>query len=125
MSSGGFYVDNKFAESEAYSPVAAYSVSARDVPIPSGASIVHGIYYMWNDEGFIGQSWYTGIEGGPTYEFNNRQYANNDSAFAEYAATVPNLNAVFTEWAENYTLDGWDAFYNAVGKDSGCMNVAH
>lgn len=120
MSSGGFYVDNKFAESEAYSPVAAYSVSARDVPIPSGASIVQGIYYMWNDEGFIGKGWMYGVQGGPTNMYPD---FNSDDDVANYVATNSNLDAVFSYWSQHYTLEGWDKFYTAVGVGSGCMDV--
>lgn len=43
---------------------------------------------------------------------------------AAYVADVENLDAVFLHWSNMYTLDGWDAFYTAVGKDSGCMDVA-
>lgn len=44
---------------------------------------------------------------------------------ANYVATNNNLDAVFSNWAQKYTLEGWDAFYNAVGVDSGCMDVDH
>ena len=120
MSSGGFYVDNRFAESEAYSPVAAYSVSARDAAIPSGASIVRGIYYMWNDQGFISQGWMYNVEGGPT---NTYPGFRSDDDVAVYVANEGNLDAVFSYWSQNYTLTGWDNFYTKVGVDSGCMDV--
>lgn len=122
MSSGGFYVDNKFAESEAYSPVAAYSVSARDVTIPSGASIVRGIYYMWDNQGFTSNGWMYDVKGGPTNMYQDFQ---SDDDVANYVAIHGNLNAVFSYWSENYTLEGWDNFYNAVGVESGCMDVDH
>ena len=48
MSSGSNYVSAP--ANQEYEAVAAYSVDSRDGTIPSGASIVHGIYYMWNDE---------------------------------------------------------------------------
>ena len=66
MSSGGTYISNKFKDGEEYDPVEGYSVNTRDANIPSGASIVRGIYYMWNDRGFTGQGWMHDIEGGPT-----------------------------------------------------------
>lgn len=44
---------------------------------------------------------------------------------ANYVATNGNLNDVFSHWASSYTLQGWDDFYNAVGVDSGCMDVDH
>lgn len=125
MSSGSAYVNNRFAYDDQYVAVAAYSVNSAGNTIPSGASVVEGIYYMWNDAGFTGQGWMTDIEGGPTYMFDNGRYANNDTAFAEYAATVPNLNEVFGEWAEHYTLEGWHSFYMAVGVESNCMDVVH
>lgn len=122
MSSGGFYVDNKFAESEEYSPVAAYSVSARDATIPSGASIVRGIYYMWNDDGFIGKGWMYDVQGGPTNMYPD--FKSNEDV-ADYVSTNGNLDAVFLYWSQHYTLDGWDKFYTAVGVGSGCMDVDH
>lgn len=114
---GGYYVPNP----NQYTQVAAYSV-ARDITIPSGASIVHGIYYMWNDEGFTGKGWMYEIDGDPTRMYPGFT-SNND--VANYVATNRNLNEVFSHWAQNYTLEGWDRFYNAVGVNSGCMDVDH
>ena len=113
---GGYYVPNP----NQYTQVAAYSV-ARENTIPSGASIVHGIYYMWNDDGFTGKGWMYDVEGGPTNMYPD--FRSNDDV-AEFVASNQNLNAVFSYWSQHYTLDGWDAFYNRVGKDSGCMDVA-
>ena len=112
---GSYYVPNP----NQYTQVAAYSV-ARDITIPSGASIVHGIYYMWNDRGFTGKGWMTDVPGGPTGSFPGFE---TDQDVDEYLATNKNLNEVFEHWSDVYTLDGWDAFYNRVGKDSGCMDV--
>lgn len=112
---GGYYVPNP----NQYTQVAAYSV-ARDITIPSGASIVRGIYYMWNDQGFTGKGWMQEIDGGPT-----NMYFESNEEVASYVATNSNLDAVFTYWAQHYTLKGWDNFYNAVGVGSGCMNVDH
>lgn len=120
MSSGGTYISNKFKDGEEYDPVEGYSVNTRDVNIPSGASIVRGIYYMWNDGGFTGKGWMYGINGGPT---NIYPYFRSDDDVAEYVATNGNLDAVFSHWAQYYTLEGWDNFYNAVGVKSGCMDV--
>ena len=120
MSSGGSYVNNKFAYDDQYTAVAAYSTNSRNVTIPSGASIVRGIYYMWNDEGFTGQGWMYGVEGGPTNTYPGFQ---SDEDVAAYVAEHGNLNEVFSNWAGVYTLEGWDAFYTAVGVDSGCMDV--
>lgn len=112
---GGYYVPNP----NQYTQVAAYSV-ARENTIPSGASIVHGIYYMWNEDGFTGNGWMYGIKGGPTNLYPDF-HSNQD--VANYVANKGNLNEVFEHWSNVYTLDGWDAFYTAVGVDSGCMNV--
>lgn len=112
---GGYYVPNP----NQYTQVAAYSV-ARDITIPSGASIVHGIYYMWNDEGFTGQGWMYSVSGGPTNMY--KDFA-SDADVAAYVAEHGNLNAVFADWAQSYTLEGWDNFYTTVGVDSGCMDV--
>lgn len=120
MSSGGSYVNNKFAYDDQYTAVAAYSTNSRNVTIPSGASIVRGIYYMWNDEGFTGKGWMHEIEGGPTNMYPDFQ---SDADVAAYVAEHGNLDKVFSYWAGIYTLEGWDAFYTAVGVGSGCMDV--
>lgn len=120
MSSGGSYVNNKFAYDDQYTAVAAYSTNSRNVTIPSGASIVRGIYYMWNDAGFTGKGWRYSVEGGPTNMYPD---FSSDTDVANYVAANQNLDEVFSYWAQHYTLEGWDAFYNAVGVDSGCMDV--
>lgn len=114
---GGYYVPNP----NQYTQVAAYSV-ARDRTIPSGASIVQGIYYMWNSGGFTGKGWMYDVAGGPT---NMYPYFHSNNDVADYVATNDNLDAVFLYWSQNYSLEGWDKFYNAVGIDSGCMDVHH
>lgn len=122
MSSGGTYISNKFKDGEEYDPVEGYSVNTREVTIPSGASIVQGIYYMWNDNGFTGRGWRYEIEGGPTNMYPG--FLSNADV-AAYVSTTGNLNAVFSHWAQHYTLEGWNNFYTAVGVDSGCMDVHH
>lgn len=121
MSSGSNYVLNKYSDDETYSPVRAYSL-ARDTTISSGATIVRGIYYMWDDQGFTGKGWMYGIEGGPTNMYPD---FHSDGDVAAYVAANDNLDAVFAYWAQHYTLEGWDKFYNAVGVGSGCMDVDH
>lgn len=121
MSSGSYYVNNRYAYDEEYSGVAAYSVRA-DNGIPSGASIVQGIYYKWNDSGFTGQGWLYEVFGGPTNIYPSFQ-SNED--VASFLVNKGNLNDVFSHWAAHYTLEGWDNFYNAVGVESDCMDVAH
>lgn len=113
---GGYYVENRYA----YEEVSAYSVSTFSNEIPSGASIVRGIYYMWDDQGFIGQGWMYDVEGGPT---NMYPYFKSNEDVAKHVAEQGHLDAVFSHWAQNYTLVGWDNFYNAVGVDNGCMDV--
>lgn len=114
---GGYYVPNP----NQYTQVAAYSV-ARENTIPSGASIVRGIYYMWDDGGFTGKGWMYDIPGSPTNMYE--EFTSNDDV-AAYVASKGNLDAVFSYWAQHYTLEGWDKFYNAVGVNSGCMDVDH
>ena len=125
MPSGGSYVKNPGYdpnEIEQYSTVQAYTISGNSRPIPSGATIVQGVYYMWNDEGFTGQGWMYKVPGGPT---NMSPGFTSDEDVANYVANNGNLNVVFEHWAQHYTLEGWDNFYTAVGKDSGCMDVDH
>ena len=125
MPSGGSYVKNPGYdpnEIEQYSTVQAYTISGNSRAIPSGATIVQGIYYMWNESGFTGQGWMYGIEGGPTTIYPG--FTNNDDV-ANYVDLNENLDDVFKYWAQKYTLEGWDNFYNAVGVNSGCMDVHH
>lgn len=122
MSSGGTYVKNRFTDGEEYSAVTAYSIGSTRAGIPSGASIVRGIYYMWNDDGFTGQGWMYEVGGGPTNMYS--AFSSNDDV-ANYVANTGNLDDVFSYWVQHYTLEGWDAFYNAVGVNSGCMDVDH
>ena len=112
---GGYYVPNP----NQYTQVAAYSV-ARDNTIPSGASIVHGIYYKWNDQGFTGKGWRYDGTGGPT---NKYPYFHSNEDVAKYVADNGNFDNVFSYWSEHYSLEGWDNFYQDVGVGSGCMDV--
>lgn len=112
------YGANYSVNPEIYSEVAAFST--RNTTIPSGASIVHGIYYMWNDKGFTGNGWMYEITGGPTNMYPDF-HSNED--VASYVEIHQNLDAVFSHWSKNYNLVGWDAFYKAVGIYSGCMDV--
>lgn len=116
MGQGSNYVRNPNKES--YTDVSAYGI-ATYAGIPSGATVVRGIYYMWNDNGFTGQGWMCKVEGGPTEMYG---FTSNDDV-REYLTTHQNLDEVFRDWSEKYTLTGWDNFYNAVGVDSGCMDV--
>ena len=123
MPSGGSYVKNPGYdpnEIEQYSTVQAYTIPGNSSAIPSGASIVRGIYYMWNDQGFTGRGWKYDATGGPT---NIYPGFSSDGDVAEYVASIGNLNEVFAYWAQHYDLEGWDNFYNAVGVGSGCMDV--
>lgn len=112
------YGANYSVNPEIYSEVAAFST--RNTTIPSGASIVRGIYYMWNDGGFTGQGWMYNVPGGPTNIYPDFK---SDDDVASYVASNKNLDAVFSHWSQYYTLEGWDNFYNAVDVDSGCMDV--
>lgn len=125
MAMGGNYVRNRYEDqggTEPYTAVYAGSAGSNDTSIPSGASIVRGIYYMWDDGGFTGKGWMYNVAGSPTNIYSE---FNSDADVADYVAEHGNLDAVFAYWAQHYTLDGWDNFYNAVGVHSGCMDVDH
>ncbi len=125
MPNGGSYVKNPGYdpnEIEQYSTVQAYTISGNSRTIPSGASIVRGIYYMWNDQGFTGNGWMYEVPGGPTNKYPD--FKSNEDV-AKYVADNGDLNAVFAHWADNYDLDGWDNFYMAVRNYPGCMDVDH
>lgn len=115
-------MDRKYVKNPEYITLEGRTVDTRDGTIPSGASIVRGIYYKWDDQGFTGNGWLQNVTGGPT---NMYPGFNSDDDVASYVLSNGNLNAVFENWAKNYDLTGWDNFYNAVGVDSGCMDVDH
>lgn len=115
-------MDRKYVKNPEYITLEGRTVDTRDGTIPSGASIVKGIYYKWDDRGFTGKGWMYGIEGGPTNMYPD---FNNDEDVANYVSSKGNLNEVFEYWANHYNLQGWDSFYNAVGVNSGCMDVDH
>ncbi len=121
MSNGSNYVQAPYEAVEA-NAISTYA------GIPSGATIVRGIYYKWGDGGFTSRGWMSNIEGSPTNiypEFSVLQENVRDQAVAQYVATKGDLDDVFFYWSQHYTLEGWDNFYNAVGVDSGCMDVDH
>lgn len=121
MTGRSMYIRNRYA-SEEYSTVSAYSIGSKEGGIPSGASIVRGIYYMWDDGGFTGNGWMYGVVGGPTNIYPD---FTSDEDVAKYVAKEGNLDEVFKYWSENYNLNGWNSFYMAVGFESGCMDVDH
>ena len=113
-----------------YEPVSARALSG-SFEIPSGATVVDGFYFIWDDGGFTGNGWLTNVQGGPTQIFFG---ANNDQAVEEYlnaqqeATGSANLNAVFSNWQlpGNYTDAGVNAFLSAVGGlGGGCATVEH
>lgn len=53
------------------------------------------------------------------FDFEGEGY----SGVEDYVARVGNLNQVFENWSQHYDLEGWHAFYSAVGIESGCMDV--
>lgn len=125
MASGINYVKNP-----EYDRVSGYSVSTNDVTIPSGTTIVRGIYYMWNENGFHSNGWMTDIEGSPlNMYFSDGLYTGTGSNWEdwadEYITKFGNLNAVFDHWSQNFDIQDWDSFYTAVGANSGCMDVDH
>lgn len=42
---------------------------------------------------------------------------------ANHIANNGDLDAVFSDWSQSYTIEGWDAFYNAVRANLDCMDV--
>ena len=125
MSSGSNYVQAP------YEAVNARSISTFSATIPSGATIVSSVYYMWNDQGFTGGGWHSDLGGSPTNMaiaagiIPTEGFNNNEDAVEAYIIQYQNLNAVFSYWAQHYTMQGWDDFYTAVGAESGCMDVVH
>lgn len=124
MAMGTNYVRNREYEQERvqYQSLMASATSNSSNVISSGATIVEGIYYMWNENGFTGKGWMYDLEGSPTNKYSDFK---NDEDVAEYVENTGNLDAVFSSWSMNYTLDDWHRFYTAVGVNSGCMDVVH
>lgn len=121
MTGRSMYIRNRYAGEE-YSTVSAYSIGSKEGGITSGASIVQGIYYMWNDGGFTGKGWMYEVTGGPTNMYPD--FKSNEDV-ADYVDQNGNLDAVFKYWSEHYDLVGWHNFYMAVDFESGCMDVDH
>lgn len=90
-----------------YSPVEAYSAS-NDAMIPSGGTAVGGVYYDWNDGGFIGVGWFTEIETGPMREFDSGdeviKYLDDLVALGQDR----NLNEVFAAWQDYIVNAGYE-----------------
>ncbi len=82
-----------------YSPVEAYSAS-NDAVIPSGGTAVGGVYYDWNDNGFIGVGWFTDIETGPMGKFADDQAVIDYLDKLAEAGQDRNLNKVFSDWQD-------------------------
>lgn len=90
------------------------------VEIPSGATAVSGVYYEWNDNGFIGGGWRQNIGGSPI----NKVWGNiSDEDIMIKIGENPegNLNSVFAAWdtwldslSEDEGTKYWDTFYNSV-----------
>ena len=124
MPNGGSYVKNPGYdpnEIEQYSTVQAYTISGNSGTIPSGASIVQGIYYMWNDQGFTGNGWMRDVSGGPT---NMYPYFKSDDDVEKHIEDYGDLNAVFAHWAGIYDKEGWHNFYMAVySGNPDCLDV--
>lgn len=124
MSSGTVYVKAP------YDKVQARSAYVNSTPsIPEGATVVGGVYYSWlnTDEhyGFTGSnSWFTEIADGPTAAFFG---VNSELAVQNYVNTYGSLDAVFQNWrdSEEYDIDQYQAFLNAIQKDAyGCATTA-
>ena len=128
MSSGGNYV------AKPYSTVSAKA--ARNEPaIPStGAVIVGGVYYAWENsetrKGFTGNgSWFTNIQEGPTYAYfsqNMGSASTLEAAAQNYVDTNGNLDAIFEYWRDSpdYDVDQYQAFLNAIQSGArGCASV--
>lgn len=117
-----------YVERKIYEEVNAFSVSARNVAIPSTATVVEGIYYIWNPGlGFQGTGWQETLEGSPMAVYDFGAYSGDTTVdkINNYIEQYDNLDAVFLNWS-NY-LDGldaqtsmvcWDKFYQAV--PTGC-----
>lgn len=116
---GTNYVRNREYEQERLMASAANGTSNA---IGSGYTVVEGIYYKWNDQGFTGQGWMHEIAGSPTNLYPD---FSDDDDVESYVLAHGNLDDVFKHWANVYTLTDWHNFYTAVGVESGCMDVIH
>ena len=83
-----------------YSPVEANSIPANRA-IPSGATVVNGAYFSWNDNGFTGRGWFI-TDGSPLDSAGITEDTVDD-----YLAANSNLNEVFANWSPSF-----DGFMN-------------
>lgn len=90
-----------------YAPVDAVAVSARNA-IPSNVTIVDNVYYSWNENGFVGVSWFFNISGSPMVNAG----LTSEELVEEYFNDHTDLNDVFDAWHPD--KKEFDDFYNAV-----------
>lgn len=102
-----------------YSPVQAFA-NTRDITISSGTTVVEGIYYSWDNEGFTSSGWLYNVKGGPTNMYPD--FRSNEDV-ANYVATTGSLDDVFNHWSTVYDKVGWNAFYSAVNYN--CWDVVN
>lgn len=117
IESGGSYKSTP-VDSEAYVSIAAYKVNARDA-VPSGATVINGVYFIWNNSGFTGHSFYTNIPYGPTASYGFK----SDQAVIDYITANINLDDVFASW--NPTFDEFMYFadlFRTGGEAYGCAD---
>ncbi len=105
--------------------------------IPSSGTAVGGIYYYWDDNGFMSGGWQSGTVGSPMwYLIHVLNYVGDGTTqdenelIGQYLDENQNLDALFKSWegylnglSEEQSMQYWDAFYGTV--NIGCKERVH
>lgn len=105
-----------------YEPVDANAISTYDATIPSDATLVDGVYFAWNENGFTGKTWLLD-ENIPSHPLkdNTYQQLNSEEEIAAWFESHADLNDIFSAW--NPDFDPYYAFeslFAANGPAAGC-----
>lgn len=105
-----------------YEPVDANAISTYDATIPSDATLVQGVYFAWNENGFTGQTWLLDAEilSHPLKD-NTHQQLNSEEDIATWFETHTDLNDIFSSWHPNFEqYFAFESLFVAGGPAAGC-----
>ncbi|MFR8034757.1 MAG: hypothetical protein ACLU6W_12210 [Lachnospiraceae bacterium] len=120
---GGNYVPAPENPNYSNDPVMARATPA-DITIPSSATVVYGVYFAWNENGFLGKSW--------LFDYKNISHPLRDNTYRQLRSTEEvnqwfkegndNFDALFSAWSAGY-YDYLD-FANLFNEGAVCENCA-
>lgn len=99
-----------------YSEVQAMAMPMTN-SVPSGATVVNGAYFNWNESGFVGTGWYI-TDGSPLASAGLTL-----DTIDQYLADKGNLNEVFANWAPNFNeFMSWADNFREGRSGAGCAD---